>query len=60
MALPPVPKNFVFSAFSITERTSFTPELIALSLKNGVFKVFDITSAKVVLPTPGGPQKMHE
>ena len=47
-------------ARSITSRTSFTPLVTALSVKNGVSRRLAIICARVVLPTPGGPQSMNE
>ena len=47
-------------AFSMTSRTSLTPELMALSLKKGHCSLLLISSASVVLPTPGGPQNIME
>ena len=47
-------------AFSITSRTSFTPELMALSTKKLRPSCLEIIEAKVVLPTPGGPQRIKE
>src|SRR3546814_9185092 len=51
-------KNCSFRAFSMTSRTSFTPELMALNAWNGRFNCIEIINARVVLPTPGGPQKI--
>ena len=42
----------------ITSRTSFTPLLMALSVWNGRCSVWLIIMARVVLPMPGGPQKI--
>lgn len=47
-------------ACSITSRTSLTPELMALKVKNGAFKVCAIILAMVVLPVPGGPHKIMD
>ena len=53
-------KKRPFWAFSITSRTSFTPLVTALSVKNGVSSLLAIICAKVVLPTPGGPHNIKE
>ena len=47
-------------ASSIIARISLTPELMALKLKNGRLSCLEIIKAKVVLPTPGGPQSNKE
>ena len=47
-------------ARSITSRTSFTPLLTALNWKNCRFTCLEIIKAKVVLPTPGGPQNIMD
>ena len=47
-----------FLALSMTSRMSFTPLLIALRVKNSASMDCAINSARVVLPTPGGPQKI--
>src|SRR5690606_22791842 len=47
-------------AFAITSLTSLTPELTALSTKKEAFTLLAIIWAKVVFPTPGGPQKIME
>ena len=53
-------KNRLDFAFSNTSRTSFTPALIALSVKNLRSSDRAIICASVVLPTPGGPHRMKE
>ncbi len=45
-------------ARSITSRTSFTPAVTALSCSNARRVVPATASANVVLPVPGGPQKI--
>jgi hypothetical protein len=40
--------------------TSFTPALMALSIKKGASSVLAIIFAIVVLPVPGGPQSIIE
>ena len=45
-------------ARSMTSRTSFTPAVTALSCSNARFVLPATASASVVLPVPGGPQKM--
>ena len=55
-----LPKNDDAFAFSITSRTSFTPDVTALSVKNGTSKVLAMIFANVVFPTPGGPHRMNE
>ena len=47
-------------AFSNTSRTSFTPAVTADRVKNSRSRVFAIMCARVVFPTPGGPQRMKE
>src|SRR5690606_40942568 len=47
-------------ALSMTSRTSFTPELMAVRLKKGRLNCVEIIDASVVLPTPGGPHKIME
>ena len=47
-------------ARSMTSRTSFTPLLTALSWKNCRLTCLEMMKARVVLPTPGGPQKIME
>lgn len=49
-----------FFTCSIISLTSFTPALMALSLKKGRLDSSAIISASVVLPTPGGPQKISD
>lgn len=53
-------KNLWLLALSITSRTSFTPLVTALSVKNGTSSVLAMILASVVLPTPGGPQSMND
>ena len=48
------------SACSIAERISFTPEKTADSAMNSCPKAFAVSRASVVLPTPGGPQRIIE
>ena len=45
-------------ARSITSRTSFTPAVTALSCSKARFVLPATARARVVLPVPGGPQKM--
>ena len=45
---------------SITSRTSFTPDVTALRVKNGALVALARMRANVVLPTPGGPHRMNE
>ena len=45
---------------SITSRTSFTPDCTALNVKNGACNCCDMMWARVVFPTPGGPQRMKD
>src|SRR5574344_341065 len=47
-------------AESMTSLTSFTPALTAERVKKSLSRVFEIIWARVVLPTPGGPQRMNE
>lgn len=47
-------------ALSITSRTSFTPALTADNVKNSRSRVAATMRARVVLPTPGGPQSMND
>ena len=51
-------KNRDERAFSMTSRTSFTPLVTALSVKNGTSSLRAMMQARVVLPTPGGPQRI--
>ena len=45
---------------SSTSRTSFTPDVTAESVKNEDCVCSAIMRARVVFPTPGGPQRMKE
>ena len=47
-------------ALSMTSRTSFTPALTADKVWNSRFRERATILARVVLPTPGGPQRMNE
>ena len=47
-------------ARSTASRMSFTPPSTALMLRNCASKASAISRAMVVLPVPGGPQRMHE
>ena len=47
------------SAALMTSRTSATPLVTALSLTNSLRVWFAMMEASVVLPVPGGPQKME-
>ena len=53
-------KNRCLRADSITSRTSFTPDVTAERVKNGRSNCVATILARVVLPTPGGPQRMNE
>ena len=53
-------KPSLFLARSITSLTSFTPLFIALKVKKGLLLSVAIILANVVLPVPGGPQKISE
>ena len=44
----------------MTSLMSFTPLLMALSLKNGLCDAVEIISARVVFPVPGGPHNIKE
>src|SRR5690606_40518598 len=44
----------------LTSRTSLTPDLIALKLKNGRSSSLAIKYARLVFPTPGGPHNIME
>src|SRR5947209_4570005 len=55
-----VPKCDAFSASDITCLTSLIPELTAENSMNCARVVFAMMCASVVLPVPGGPQKMIE
>jgi hypothetical protein len=47
-------------ALSMTSLTSFTPALTADKVKNSRFKDLATILDNVVLPTPGGPQRMND
>ena len=47
-------------AFSKTSRTSLTPAVTALRVKKSRSRVWAMMWARVVFPTPGGPQRMKE
>ena len=47
-------------ARSTASRMSFTPPSTALMLRNCASKASAISRAMVVLPVPGGPQRMQE
>ena len=49
-----------FLAISSVSRTSFTPDCTAERVYMVRFKAPANKLAKVVFPTPGGPQRMHE
>ena len=53
-------KKRCLRADSITSRTSFTPDVTADSVKNGRSSCVATMRASVVLPTPGGPQRMND
>ena len=53
-------KNRCLRADSITSRTSFTPDVTAERVKNGRSNCVATIFASVVLPTPGGPQRMND
>ncbi len=38
----------------------FTPDCTALNVKNGACNCCDMMWARVVFPTPGGPQRMKD
>ncbi len=52
------PSSRAVSACVITSLISLTPLATALKLTNSARVRRAITRAKVVLPTPGGPQKI--
>ena len=54
------PKRRLLSAFSITARISRMPLVTAEKSMNAALVRLAITRASVVLPTPGGPQKIIE
>ena len=56
----PALEKMFFLAASITSRTSLTPALTADRVKNSRSKELDTIRARVVFPTPGGPQRMKE
>ena len=51
---------FVFCAVDMASLTSFTPELMALKVKNGTSRLCAMMLAMVVLPVPGAPHKIIE
>ena len=53
-------KRDLLRAWSMTSRTSLTPALTAESVKNSRSMESAIMRARVVLPTPGGPQRIKE
>ena len=53
-------KKRCFRADSITSRTSLTPDVTAERVKKGRSSCEATILARVVLPTPGGPQRMNE
>ncbi len=53
-------KKRLLRADSITSRTSLTPDVTAESVKKGRSSCVATIFASVVLPTPGGPQRMNE
>ena len=53
-------KNWLLRACSITSRTSLTPEVTADRVKSLRSSAVATSLASVVLPTPGGPQRMNE
>ena len=55
-----MPNLILFSAFSMTFFISLMPEVTAEKLINSDLVSWAMILAKVVLPTPGGPQKIIE
>lgn len=55
-----IPILRLFSAWTMTSLISFMPLVTALKLMNWALVRFAIIPARVVLPTPGGPQKIMD